>query len=200
MSDLDVFGPALIDTELGFALENTLRKWFPTYLALLARTLPDIDFLPEPGAYVHSSDPNHFPEEAPPAVLISVPGTTGQPMRDAKDWRAMWDVRIVVFVTANTRELTEHLAKYYATATRMIMVQKPSLGEFAEGVSWRGVAYSTRVADRDQRTLGSSENRFAVDVRDVVRAFVGPLEPITTVPPAWPRATSVSVTTTPQAS
>jgi hypothetical protein len=198
MSDLDVFGPLVVDTEIGAQIEATLAEWYPTYLAMLVRNVPSIGSLPAPGSYVHTSDPTHFPEEAPPTCVIAVPGTMGEPKRDAANWRAMWDVRIVVFVQAVDRNTTEQLAKYYATATRAILVQKPSLGNFAEGTSWRGTSYGIRVADRDQRTKGSCENRFAVDVRDVVQAFTGPVNPITTLPADWPSVSRVTTILTPQ--
>lgn len=201
MTDLNVFGASIIDTEIGNAVESTLDTWFATYLSYLDRALIgagiNIGSLPTPGSYVHSADPNHFPEEQPPTVVISIPGTLGEPKRDSANYRAFWDLRVVVFVTAPDRASTEALAKYYGAAVRMMLVQKPSLGNFAEGISWRGTQYSTRIADRDQRTLGSCENRFSVDVRDVVQAFAGPITPITTIPANWPTVTDVAVSITP---
>lgn len=202
MTDLDIFGPLVVDTEPGYAVEATLRKWFPTYAAYLSRALIAAGInlggpLPIPGSYVHSSDPNHFPEEAPPAIVIAIPGTLGDPKRDQQNYRAFWDVRVSAFVDGGDRELTEHLAKYYATLLRAILIHKPSLGDFAEGTEWRGTTYGIRIADRDQRTLGSCEVRFAVDVRDVVQRFAGPSAPITTVPASWPTAESVTLTVAP---
>lgn len=203
MSDLTIFGPLVVDTEPGMAVEATLQFWFPTYLGLLNRALAaaGVDIggdLPTPGAYVHSSDPNHFPEEAPPAIVIAVPGTLGEPQRFQRSYRSSWDVRVICFVESNTRDNTEALARYYATAIRAILVQKRSLGNFAEGTTWRGTQYGVRVKDSSQRTLGSAEVRFAVDVTDVVTEFAGPTVPITTVPADWPAATTVQVIPEPQ--
>lgn len=199
MSDLDVFGPLVVDTEIGQQVEATLSEWYPTYLSMLARSLPGIASLPSPNSYVHTSDPNHFAEDAPPTCVIAIPGTLGEPKRDSQGcYRAYWDLRVVVFVQANDRDATEQLAKYYAAATRAILVHKPSLGNFAEGTQWRGTSYGIRVPDKDQRTKGSCENRFAVDVRDVVQAFAGPTAPITIEPTDWPEVTSVKATLTPQ--
>jgi hypothetical protein len=202
MSD-SVFGELVVDTEIGDQVQATLALWFPTYLGLLNRQLVaagiNIGDLPAPGSYVHTSNANHFPEEAPPAVVIAIPGTMGEPVRDGcNNYRAFWDVRVTVFVTAPSRDLTERLAKYYGTAVRLMMEQKPSLGNFAEGTTWKGTSYSVKVADRDERTLGSCENRFRVDVRDVVQAFAGPQAPIEDVPASWPEVTSTKVTLTPQ--
>jgi hypothetical protein len=202
MSDVDIFGPLVVDTEPGLAMEATLQEWFPTYASYLSRALvaAGVDIggdLPLPGAYVHSSDANHFPEETPPAIVIATPSTLGEPKRDSKNYRAFWDVRVVAYVDSNTRDNTEHLAKYYATLIRAIVVHHPSLGDFAEGTVWRGTSYGIRVPDKDQRTLGSCEVRFEVDVRDVVQQYAGPPAPITTVPPSWPTADSVTLTVAP---
>lgn len=199
MSDLNIFGPMVVDTELGTAIEATLEQWLPTYLAYINRALVAAGInvggdLPAPGAYVHSSDANHFPEETPPAVVIAIPGTLGEPRRYGGTYRAFWDVRIVCYVDGPSRDLTEALAKYYATAIRGVMVHKPSLGNFADATVWRGTQYGTRVSDRSQRTLGSCEVRFSVDVRDVVQEFAGPQNPITSIPADWPTATTVKVT------
>lgn len=202
MSD-DIFGPVIVDTQVGHAIEATLQLWMPTYLAMVTRKLTslgvDIGYLPTPASYVHTSDPDHFPEEKPPCIVIAIPGTIGKPLRDARNYRAMWDARVTVFVTAPNRAMTSALEKYYATAIRTLLLNKRSLGGFAEGIDWSGVTYGVRIADEDKRTLGSSECRFAVDVRDVVQVFAGPLQPITDIPADWPLATKVIATLEPRA-
>lgn len=194
MSDA-IYGPVVIDSEIGAAVQSTLQTWYPDRLAFVTRQLAtmgvDIGYLPEPRSYVISSDPNHFPEEQLPAVLIAVPGTVGRPVRDGFVYRAYWEVRVTVFVDSTQRETTEALAKYYSAATRMIMTQQPSLSEFANGTEWCGTSYSIKVEDNMQRTMGSAENRFEVDVRDVVTAFAGPSVPSTNVPADWPTANTV---------
>ncbi|MGZ4530809.1 MAG: hypothetical protein ACXVXP_00485 [Mycobacteriaceae bacterium] len=202
MSDVQTFGSLVLGTDVSDAVTLTLQTWFPTYLAMMDRRLASLNLgsLPAPGSYVTSSDPRHWPEDQPPAVVVAVPGTLGQPKRDgSRNYRAFWDVRVIVFVTASDRESTERLAKYYGAAVRLLLLNKGSLGNFAAGTEWYGEFYETKIADRDQRTLGSCENRFSVDVRDVVRALGGPPAPITTQPADWPEATSVKATLTPTA-
>lgn len=200
MSDAQIFGNLIDGTDVDQAVAATVQKWSDTYLARMCRRIGKPEgWLLSPGSYVFTNDPHYFPEDQPPVVVIAVPGTTGTPQRDGlKYYRAMWDVRLTVFVQTTVREDTERLAKWYGAAYRELILHKRSLGGFAEGVSWGGEDYSPRTSDRDQRTLGACELRFSVDVRDVVQTLAGPTDPITTVPADWPQATSVKVTLTPE--
>lgn len=201
MSDLDIFGPLVLWTDVGNAVTLTLQTWYETYLEMVSRKIGQPSgWLPSPSSYVVTNDTNHFPEDQPPTVVVSVPGTMDRPKRDGQRlYRTCWDVRVTVFATAIDRESTESLVGYYGGATRALIVQKASLGNFAEGVEWLGEYYDTKISDRDQRTLGSCENRFSVDVRDVVKVFGGPTVPITSVPADWPTATNVKVQLAPTA-
>lgn len=200
MSDLDIFGSLVDGNDVSQAIEATLQEWADSYLGRMCRKISKpAGWLPSPGSYVHTNDPHYFPENAPPVVVIAVPGTLDTPIRDGgRYYRAQWDVRLTIFVQANDTDSTERLAKWYGAAFRELILQKRSLGGFAEGVSWHGELYGTRVSDRDQRTLGSCELRFGVDVRDVVKTFGGPTSPTTTEPANWPTATNVKVTFTPE--
>jgi hypothetical protein len=201
MSDLDVFGPLVIWNDVGNAIVSTLQEWYPTYLERMCRKIGQPEtWLPSPASYVVTYDTYHFPEDQPPVVVVSVPGTLDRPKRDgSRRYRAFWDVRITVFVTAVDRATTEALAGYYGGATTELILDKASLGNFAEGIEWHGTMFDTKISDRDQRTLGSCESRFSVDVRDVVMALSGPLTPTTSAPASWPTATDVKVQLAPNA-
>lgn len=209
MSSDAPFGPTNGRTEVGNGVEATLSEWMPTYLGFETRKLASLGVttsqglavgnLPAPGAYVHSSDPNHFPEEQPPAVLICIPGTMDTPLQDgSRNYRTFYDVRLTVFVTAATRDDTEALAGYYSEALRMVILQKPALNGVSQGVKWLGESFDVRINDDDQRTLGSAENRFRVDARNVVQAFAGPMTPTVTPPPDWPAFQSARVNVQPE--
>lgn len=201
MSDSVIFGNLVTGDDVDQAITLTLQTWAATYLERMCRKIGQpAGWLPYPQSYVHTNDPNHFPENQPPTVVVAVPGTSGRPIRDgSRNYRVEWDVRVAIFVRATDREATEKLAKYYGAAFRELLLQKRSLGGFAEGIEWHGEFYETRVSDRDQRTLGSCELRFCVDVRDVVKTLGGPTSPIPTEPADWPQATDVHVTLTPEA-
>lgn len=200
MSDANIFGNLVGGYEVDDAVAATLQKWSDTYLERQCRKIGQpFGWLPSPGSYVFTNDPHYFPEDQPPVAVIAVPGTVGSPIRDGrKYYRAQWDVRLTIFVQTTDREDTERLAKYYGAAFRELILQKRSLGGFAEGITWHAEDYGTRVSDRDQRTLGACELRFSVDVRDVVLTLAGPAVPIITTPADPPQATTVKVTTQPE--
>jgi hypothetical protein len=199
-----IFGLTAGAEDLAAGIKGMLQEWMPTYLAYESRKIAaqgsTIGDLPDIGAYVVSNDPYHFPEEAPPALLIAIPGTMDEPLKDgSRNYRAFYDVRLVVFIDSDSRDNTDALARYYSEAIRMAVVQKPAMDGAAEGVLWLGESFGTRTHDVTQRTLGSAENRFRVDVRNVVTAFAGPLSPIVTTPDDWPTAVSAKVTPEPLA-
>jgi hypothetical protein len=200
MSDASIFGSLITGDDVDQAVSATLQKWSDTYLERMCRKIgKPSGWLPSPGSYVFTNDPHYFPEDQPPVVVITVPGTLGSPIRDGQHYyRAQWDVRLTVFVQAQDRDSSERLAKFYGAAFRELILHKRSLGDFAEGVGWNGEEYGTRTSDRDQRTLGACELRFSVDVRDVVQTLAGPTDPIPSEPADWPEATSVRVTNTPE--
>lgn len=200
MSDSAIFGNLVTGDDVDQAVTNTLLTWGDTYLNRMCRKIGQPEgWLPSPGSYVHTNDPHYFPEDQPPVCVIAVPGTTEQPMQDGgRYYRAKWLVHLVLFVSANDTEATERLAKWYGAAFRELLLQKRSLGGFAQGIAWHEEVYGTRVSDRDQRTLGSCELRFSVDVRDVVKTLGGPTSPTPTEPGDWPTAKHVLITFKPE--
>jgi hypothetical protein len=202
MSDLQTFGPLVMWSDVADATTLTLQKWMLTYLARTERAIQkSAGWLPLPGSYITSNDANHWPEDQPPAIVVAVPSTLSTPkMEGNRSYRAEWDVRVTVFVQAPDRDATQRLAGYYGATIRSLLLGKRSLEGFAAGTTWHGEYYQTRVADRDQRTLGSCENRFCVDVRDVVQAFGGPFDALPPgLPPDFPLATNVTVNLAPEA-
>lgn len=191
-SDLEVFGPLVIDTQLPEAVEATLKLWMQTYLQRLERAISKpVNWLPPPQSYTITSDWDHYPEEALPAVLIMCPGVTKPKMDGRREYRGVYPVRVGIFVEARDRVSTDALAKYYGTALRELLLQKGSLGDFATATAWAGADYGTRVSDRSQRTVGTAEIKLEVEVRAIVRRLSGPVEPITTglAPPSLPEVT-----------
>lgn len=198
MSDLQTFGPLIIATQVEDAAQVTLETWMPAYLRWVERLLgKPTDWLQSPQSYVATSDWDHFPEEALPAVLIMAPGTIGAPAQDGRRiYRAIFDLRVGVLVSAGTRSDTERLAKFYGAALRALILGKGSLGNFATGTKWLGESANIKVADDKQRTMATAENRFAVEVREVVKALTGPTNPPAKPaepPPDEPVATNVEV-------
>lgn len=203
MSDLEVFGPLVLATDVEDALEVTLKKWMATYLGFTERHIgKPANWLPAPKSYTVTSDFDAFPEEAVPAVLLICPGIDKPLMDGKREYRAVFPVRVGIRVESRDRRASERLAKYYAGALRSLLVAKGSLGDFAEATTWTGEEYGTHVSDRSQRTFGSADIKLNIEVRKVVKRLTGPAEPAKdpSVPPlAWPTVAHITpVVLTPQ--
>lgn len=193
MSDLEVFGPLVIATDVEDAIEATLKLWMATYLERMVRHIgKPAGWLSAPKSYTVTSDWDHFPEEAVPAVLIICPNIDKPLMDGKREYRATFPIKVGIFVEARDRRSTERLAKYYGGALRELLLQKGSLGDFAIATTWEGEEYGTCVSDHSQRTFGSAEIKLAVEVRQVVRRLAGPgtVPANPKIPPAaWPLVT-----------
>lgn len=193
MSDLEVFGPLIIGTQPEEAVEATLKLWMATYLGRMNRAIGQpANWLQVPQSYTITDDWDHFPEEAVPAVLIMCSGIE-KPLMDGKRfYRAIFPIKVGIFVESQDRSSTRRLAKYYGAALRELLLHKGSLGDFATATAWDGEEYGTRVSDRSQRTFGTAEVKLNVEVRQVVKRLSGPAVPLadpTKAPPAWPIVT-----------
>jgi hypothetical protein len=193
MSDVEVFGPLVLATDVEDAVEATLKLWMATYLGFVDRHIGRVSpWLLPPKSYTVTSDWDAFPEEQSPAVLIMCPGVTKPLMDGKREYRAIFPVSIGVRVEAPDRRSTERLAKYYGGAIRALLSGKGSLGDFAVATTWEDEKYGTHVSDRSQRTFGSADLKFNVEVRQVVRRLSGPAEPLKApgvAPAAWPKVT-----------
>lgn len=193
MSDLEVFGPLVLATEPEDAVKATMKLWMATYLGRVTRHIgKDPGWLVPPKSYTITSDFDHFPEEAVPAVLIMCPKVDKPEMDGKREYRAVFPITVGILVEASDRNSSERLAKYYGGAFRELLLHKGSLGDFATATAWVGEDYGTRISDRSQRTFGSAEVRLDVEVRKVVRRLSGPIAPLVNpdvAAPAWPRVT-----------
>jgi hypothetical protein len=164
-----------------------------TYLGRVNRAIgKPANWLPAPKSYTITSDWDHFPEEAVPAVLIMCPGIAKPLMDGKREYRAVFPVRVGIFVESQDRKSTDRLAKYYGAALRELLLHKGSLGNFATATAWEGEKYGTRVSDRAQRTFGTAEVELNIEVRRVVKRLSGPAAPLvdpTKAPGARPTVT-----------
>lgn len=193
MSDLDIFGPLVVGTATEEAVQATLERWMLTYLGRLDRAIGKTPpWLKPPRSYTITSDWDHFPEEAVPAVLIMCSGVEKPLMDGKREYRAIFPVKVGIFVESQDRASTDRLAKYYGAALRELLLHKGSLGNFATATTWEGERYGTRVSDRSQRTFGTAEVELNVEVRRVVKRLSGPAEPLAKpgeAPPSPPTVT-----------
>lgn len=198
MSDLEIFGPIVLATDVEDAIEVTMKKWMPDYLAFTERHIgKPAEWLPRPNSYTVTSDWDAFPEESVPAVLIMCPAVDKPLMDGQREYRATFPVRVGIRVESKDRRSSERLAKFYGGAFRALLLAKGSLGNFAEATTWLGEEYGTHISDRTQRTFGTADVKLNIEVRNVVRRLTGPAVPSTkpeTEPADLPRFTKGAVT------
>lgn len=175
-----LFGAILDGTEVEEAVLETVRLWEATYLREIEEQKGlDPNSLPafRSRFAVSEDEPDRWPEDQLPSLVVACPGTLGEPKSDGEGaYHATFAVEVGVIVSANEEGATNRLAKRYAAAVRAILVQHSSLGGFARGLDWMGEAYDRVVERPDQRMLRATVLPFSVEVDDVVQAAHGPTE------------------------
>jgi hypothetical protein len=177
-ANLSVFGEAVIGSDVETAAITTLKLWLPTYLREFERrTGREPNVLQAPRSW--STAAEFFQEQgaALPAAIVVSPGTVDTPERHGDgSYSAWWRLELAILLTAKDKPSANELAKLYAAAVRMILVQKPSLGGVASAVEWEGDQYTDAPADFTQ--IGAiGAGAFNVLVRGVVTDSAGPMEP-----------------------
>lgn len=195
---VEVFGEILLGSNVEQAVIANLKTWFPTYLAEVERQEGvTAHSIPEPRSYDTVNDFQKWPENQLPAVVVVSPGLAGLPMTEGDGrTRAAWIVGIAVVASAKDKRSTQNLAKLYAAVVRTLMLQQQSLGGIGMGTSWRHESY-TDIPASDERTLGSCQVIFEVDIGDVVHARMGLAQPPDdpySPDPEWPTVETADVT------
>jgi hypothetical protein len=177
-----VFGDLFVATDLEEAVQDTLKLWFPTYLAEVERQKGlEPHFIPVPpeAGYGRVNEFTKFQEDRLPAVIVVSPGIAPRPplMAGTGAWRAWYRVGVAVVASGNDRDSTRNLSKWYTAALKGAILQHEDLGEFgAAGIAWTNER-NTDVPDEQGRTLGSAAVTFDVEVHDVVNSRLGLLTP-----------------------
>jgi hypothetical protein len=173
-----IFGNIVTAHDLEHAVEDTLKEWFPTYLAevILQAEITDL-VLPSPRSYEHRVEMSNFPEDQLPQCIIVSPGMASAPMSEGDGaYRAFWKILIGIVNSAKDKESTARNSKLYAAAVRAIVLQHRSLGGFTTGMVWDGESYEDGPVEAE-RTLAVCTLEFTFEVERVASEFDGPIVP-----------------------
>lgn len=185
----DIFGPIVTGVDVVTAVVGHLKLWTPDYLAEVAEhSGRNRGELPAFRSYPKMIDLDKFNEDQVPACVVIAPGTAETPVQRTKQYQVEWAVGIGCVVSGQDDENTYELMTLYAAAVRMLMVQHPSLGGFASGVTWVSERYDA-LPSLDERSLGAAVMQFNVGVDKVTDPTQGPVEPSvdpTQPPGVWP--------------
>lgn len=198
---MTVFGPVLTNLDVEAAVIATVKTWLPDYLAEVgAQKGFARGSLPLFRSYVPVFSLDRFDEEQLPSCIVVAPGTIDQPEIRRQAANVRWAVGIGCMVSGKDSDGTRKLAAVYTAAVRTLILQKRSLGGFAEGVVWLSERYDALPAlEGERRTLGAGVLQFGVDVNAVSQVYGGPtvasVDPA--VPPAdWPEVDTVLIDVT----
>lgn len=182
MSDDAIFGPIVEGGDVKEAVKATLKRWIPTYLALLERHAarePKSMLLPHSYVMSDGDTLQKKVEEGLPAVVILTPGNgERRPKRDGEGkYRAGFRVTVSVVVSAKDQASTTALAERYRKAVELLLLHQGSLGGFAEGtifVGWR----TDDMDPQADRTIAAGTNVFEVLVKGIAQHGAGLKEPL----------------------
>lgn len=174
----DIFGQVIIGSELEEQVVTTLENWFPVYIREMEQqqNIPE-DALPVPRSFLTADKIDREAADQLPSIVVVSPGLSGRnsPKQNGDGtFRVPWGISVGVFVSGNDRPSTKRLVRIYCGIARMIMLQKQSLGGFADGTTWLDESYDDNFAFVDNQTIAAGSVIFEVWVDNVVNRYGGP--------------------------
>lgn len=178
-----VFGTFLTDWQVKQKVVEHLREWMPDYLpnarrngeALYGESFSDF---PLPRSYtIVPREPDRWVEDQLPAILVVSTGPTEAPRRDGDGvYRGVFGIGVASICSAGSEELTGLFADLYFMAAAGILLDKPSLGGFAQGTVMSGAPDNAFLTGERDRTLASRFCDFNVRVDRILEVTGGPAE------------------------
>lgn len=185
----NIFGPIITGNDVVKAVNATINKWAPDYIAEISeRSGRTREEMPMFRSFVPAYDLNKFDEDQVPAFVCIAPGIIDTPVKRAQQVTARWGVGCAAVVSGQDEQNTYELATLYIAAMRVLLLQKSSLGGFAQGINWISERYEN-LPTTMPRTLAAGILQIGVDVNGVADPTQGPGKPsldITTPPGDWP--------------
>lgn len=208
---MSIFDAIKIADDLETKTLTTLESWWPVYskeLELQAGIAPGT--IAQPKSWLQADTLDREAGDALPAIVVVSPGLSGKKPAQEGDgsFRVWFSIGIGVFVGADRRKHTMRLVRIYTAIARTIMLQKQSLGGFADGTSWLDESYDDNFPFTDDQTISAGQVIFEVELAGVVNRRGGPttgaVTPVATPNPAtqpgsnWPLVATVTSTVTPK--
>lgn len=205
---MSVFGPTLDSADVEAAVLAHLRAWMPTTIPEVRRQKdPDSKLWPEGVEAIreytvsHASAVAHkWPEDQLPMLIAESPGMEGDPYEQGDGTvSAIYGIMVTAIASGATIADTKALARLYASAARMAVMQEPSLKaggdtEFASGIAMGAERIvPVRRGVEAERNLLAVTVPFLIEVDGILNVSGGPLKPQTDEeiaeglePPEWP--------------
>lgn len=184
------FGVMVSASEIEEDIMATLHRWFPTYLAEIARNLGiSKNSLPQPQNYTNRNSFDAEQGEKIPKVVVLTPGLLDSPIHDGYGiYRALWRVGVGIAMGAKDEQSANMLVKAYGAAARGIVLNKVA-GEAQRAdianVSWIEETYDDIPIPQQLMLYKAASLFFAVDVANVASKRGGPTAPTVEPLPAY---------------
>ena len=209
-----IFGAIRVASDVENNVLLTLEDWFPTYLKefeLQAGLIPNpaaADVIPLPKSWLTSATLDREAQGSPlPTIIVVSPGLSKRQfpkMEGDGTFRTWWQVGIGVMASADTRQHTNQLIRFYCAIIRTICLQQQGFNGFADGSTWIDESFDDIFRFADDETISAGEVVFEVEVAEVVSRRGGPAKyggpqpgPDPTQPgSSWPLVNKTTATVT----
>lgn len=179
-----IFGPMLSSSEIEDAVTETLKFWFPTYLAEMERRLRlHRAILTVPQNYTQRNSFDAVEGEKTPKIVVLATGLGAGPLKHAAAYSAMWRVGVGIATGAKDEKTCNRHVKAYAAAARGILIHKPgTVREYGlttlSEIYWAGEAYDDLPSIPNQHRLYKAATLwFDIEIDAVVARGLGPYGP-----------------------
>lgn len=170
-----MIGPLIGADDVCEAVEATLRLWLPSVLD--EQEASGRPRLSDPATFEQLPDEAASTSAKFPAVIVSSPGLTGQPMFHGDGTAdAVWSVVVSVITRGAGYRDTASTVRRYCTALRTTLTQHSDLGGLAEYTLWLDESYA-RLPNEVARSMAMGHVGFAVKVPAVLNVLLGPDSP-----------------------
>ena len=191
------FGTIITGAAPEAGMVATLKLWLPSYISEVERqTGRTAGTVARPRSYRTAVEPDNWPEDQLPAVIVLAGGLEAEPSREGpRSYRTWFDLRVATIVSASTEVAARSVAQLYAAAIRSAALQHPSLGSKVDALDWQGETYEAAGQDRN-RTIAASVVEFRAMIASVTEGWAGP-QGAPQVDPVAPYPEQPTVLTTP---
>jgi hypothetical protein len=195
----------LVD-DLELACLSTMESWWPVYAKQheLEAGIA-VGSLAQPRSWLQANSLDREASDALPAIVVVSPGMSKPPQQEGDgSFRAFYNIAIGVFVAANTHRDTQRMVRMNAGIAKLIMLQKQSLGGFADGTTILDESFDDNFPFVDNQTISAGQVVFEVEIAGAFNRFGGPttgaVTPVAVPDPAtqpgseWPLVETVNAT------
>lgn len=173
------FGSLFLSNEFDDNVVAFINRWIDTHLSEV-EILSDLPrrTLDRPKSYNVAIEPEAWPAEKMPGILVVSAGFTDQPQRvGGGRYNGWWDWVVVAILSGRDYDSTRKKTQMYQAAMRQMFIQHANLDGAVSDTEWLGEPTAYVPIDERHRTLGVAAFEFRSYIEGVVDEGYGPIEP-----------------------